>query len=157
MPEETTLIAREYRAPPTSKPKSPLPHLRKAETESFLQPSETEESFISTKQTGPSNFTRKMRAPLTPQLATRGCLSLLVRERDPVGREYTLKKKRWSFPQPSNRKVWSSPQRIERKNKSSTSCSETRRASFPSFFVVAGESFFLAESSFASWFVASQS
>ena len=61
------------------------------------------------------------------------------------------------LPQPSNRKVWSSPQRIERKNKSPTSCSETRRESFPSFFVVAGESFFLAKSSPASWLVASQS
>ena len=132
------------------KKKAPFTVDKKRETESFLQPSETEESFISTKQTGPYNFTRKMRAPLTPQLATRGCLSLLVRERDPVGREHTLKKKWWSFPQPSHRKVWSSPKRIERKDKSPTSCSETRRESFPSFFVVAGESFFLAESPFAS-------
>ena len=77
----------EHRAPPTSKPKSPLPHLWQAETESFLQSSDTEESFISTHQTGPSNFTRKKRAPLTLQLATRDCLSLLARERDPVGRE----------------------------------------------------------------------
>ena len=45
---------------------------------------EIEESFISTKQTVPSNFT-----PLIPQLATRGCLSLLMRERN-IGRDQSL-------------------------------------------------------------------
>ena len=153
MPEETSLVARECRAPPTSKPKKSSASNR----ESFLQSSETEESFISTKQTGPSNFTRTKRAPLTPKLATRGCLSVLVRARDPVGREHTLKKKGWSSPNLPTEKSGPSPQRIERKDKSLTSCSETRRESFPSFFVVAEQSFFLAEGSFASWFVASQS
>ena len=45
---------------------------------------EIEESFISTKQTVPSIFT-----PLIPQLATRGCLSLLMRERN-IGRDQSL-------------------------------------------------------------------
>ena len=121
--------------------------------ESFLQSRETEESLISTKQTGPSHFTRTKRAPLTPKLATGGCLSLLVRERDPA----YAQEERVELPQLANRKVWPSPQRIERKDKSLFSCSETRRESFPSFFVVAAESFFLTESSFASWFVAFQS
>ena len=49
-------------------------------------------------QSPPTSRERRELAPLTPQLATRGCLSVLARERDPVGREHTLKKKGWSLP-----------------------------------------------------------
>ena len=62
-------------ASPASKKKSLLPHPRQEETESFLQSEGTEESFISTKQTGPSNLTRKKRAPHTPQSAKGDFLS----------------------------------------------------------------------------------
>ena len=141
----------EHRAPPTSKPKSPLPHLWQAETESFLQSSDTEESFISTQQTGPSNVTRKKRAPLTLQLATRDCLSLLARARDPVGRENI-----------SSRRQGGAPLNLQAEKSGPPPIdllppTLRQEESFSSFFVVAGESFFLAESSFASWLVASQS
>ena len=62
-------------ASPASKKKSLLPHPRPEETESLLQSDGTEESFISTKQTGPSNSTRKKRAPHTPQSAKGDFLS----------------------------------------------------------------------------------
>ena len=65
-------LAREDRAPLASKQKSPLPHPRQEETESFLQSNETEKSSISIKkQTGPSKISRKKRAPFTPQSARR--------------------------------------------------------------------------------------
>ena len=136
--EATLLLARVKgdRAPPASKKKSPLPHLRQEETSSFLQSGGTEESFISTKQAGPSNLTRKKRAPPTPQSAKKtSCLTLLARERTELltisssssedGRELTLQEKAWSSPDLQREKSGPPPlpSLQKRKDEYSTSCS----------------------------------
>ena len=74
--ESFSLLAREDRAPPASEKKSPLPHPRQEETESFLQRNETKESSISIsiKQTRTAKLSRKKRAPLTLQSARRHLL-----------------------------------------------------------------------------------
>ena len=96
-----------------------------------------EESFISTKQAGPSNLTIKKRAPPTPQSAKRdflsyspgkgkkralGYLLIVFRRRN---RAYAHKKKGWSSPDLQNQKSGPPPllsfQNTE--DECSTSCS----------------------------------
>ena len=66
-------LAREDRAPLASNQKSPLPHPRQEETESFLQSNETEKSSISIKnRQAPPRYRerRELRLPLSRQEET---------------------------------------------------------------------------------------
>ena len=130
--EATLLLARVKgdRAPPASKKKSPLPHLRQEETSSFLQSDGTEESFISTKQAGPSNLTRKKRAPPTPQSAKNFLPHSLGKGKNRAPDCLLFLFRRWKrayapeesmeFPRPAKIKVWSSPSPAVKKVKMNT-------------------------------------
>ena len=137
--EATLLLARVKgdRAPPASKKKSPLPHLRQEETSSFLQSDGTEESFISTKQAGPSNLTRKKRAPPTPQSAKNFLPHSLGKGKNRAPDCLLFLFRRWKrayapeesmeFPRPAKIKVWSSPSPAVKKSEDeySSSCSHS--------------------------------
>ena len=132
--EAISLLARvkRDRAPPASKKKSPLPHLRQEETSSFLQSDGTEESFISTKQAGPSNLTRKTRPQKLPAtLSWQGKKTELLTissSSSEDGRELTLQNfKAWSSPDLQKEKSGPPPlpSLQEREDEYSTSCARS--------------------------------